>query len=313
MAEAAASGEPAGPGDRATRCGFVALIGAPNVGKSTLTNALLGTKVSIVTPKVQTTRSLVRGIALTGAAQLIFVDTPGIFAPRRRLDRAMVGTAWGSTQDADIVALIIDTRAGIKDDDEAVLGRLAEIRASKVLVLNKVDLVAKPALLALTQALNARTSFAATFMVSALSGDGVADLKAWFAAHVPPGPWLYPADQISDAPLRQLAAEITREKLYLRLHQELPYQSTVETEVWKELRDGSVRIEQTIYVERESQRKIVLGKGGATIKAIGAASRTDIAAAIEQPVHLFLFVKVREGWGDDPERYREMGLEFPKE
>jgi GTPase len=313
MAEAAAPAEPTVPGAEPTRCGFVALIGAPNVGKSTLVNALVGAKVSIVTPKVQTTRTLIRAIALAGAAQLIFVDTPGIFAPRRRLDRAMVGTAWGSAQDADIVALVIDSRTGIKDDDEAVLGRLAEIRAAKVLVLNKVDLVAKPALLALTQALNARAAFAATFMISALSGDGVADLKAWFAAHVPPGPWLYPADQISDAPLRQLAAEITREKLYLRLHQELPYQSTVETEVWKELRDGSVRIEQTIYVERESQRKIVLGKAGATIKAIGAAARADIAAAIEQPVHLFLFVKVREGWGDDPERYREIGLEFPKE
>jgi GTP-binding protein Era len=305
--------EPAAPAGEATRCGFVALIGAPNVGKSTLTNALVGAKVSIVTPKVQTTRALIRGIALVGAAQLIFVDTPGIFTPRRRLDRAMVGTAWGSTRDADVVALLVDSRKGAQEDDEAVLGRLADIRAPKVLVLNKVDLAAKPALLGLTQALNARAAFAATFMVSALSGDGVADLKAWFAAHVPPGPWLYPADQISDAPLRQLAAEITREKLYLRLHQELPYQSTIETEVWKELRDGSVRIEQTIYVERESQRKIVLGKAGATIKAIGAAARPEIAAAIEQPVHLFLFVKVREGWSDDPERYREMGLEFPKE
>jgi GTPase len=310
MAEAAEAAQGPGP---ATRCGFVALIGAPNVGKSTLVNGLVGSKVSIVTPKVQTTRALIRGIALSGAAQLIFVDTPGIFAPRRRLDRAMVGTAWGSTRDADIVALLIDARKGAADDDDAVLGRLAEIRAVKVLVLNKVDLVAKPTLLALAQKLNERASFAATFMISALSGDGVADLKGWFAAHVPPGPWLYPADQISDAPLRQLAAEITREKLYLRLHQELPYQSTVETEVWKELRDGSVRIEQTIYVERESQRKIVLGKAGATIKAIGAAARADIAAAIDAPVHLFLFVKVREGWGDDPERYREMGLEFPKE
>ena len=310
MAEPADAAPGAGP---ATRCGFVALIGAPNVGKSTLVNALVGSKISIVTPKVQTTRALIRGIALAGAAQLIFVDTPGIFAPRRRLDRAMVGTAWGSTRDADIVALLIDARKGAADDDDAVLTRLAEIRAVKVLVLNKVDLVAKPTLLALAQKLNERAAFAATFMISALSGDGVADLKAWFAAHLPAGPWLYPADQISDAPLRQLAAEITREKLYLRLHQELPYQSTVETEVWKELKDGSVRIEQTIYVERESQRKIVLGKAGATIKAIGAAARADIAAAIEQPVHLFLFVKVREGWGDDPERYREMGLEFPRE
>jgi GTPase len=305
--------EPAPAAGEATRCGFVALIGAPNVGKSTLTNALVGAKVSIVTPKVQTTRALIRGIALVGAAQLIFVDTPGIFAPRRRLDRAMVGTAWGSTRDADIVALLVEARRGAAGEDETVLSRLAEIRAPKVLVLNKVDLVAKPALLALTQAFNERASFAATFMVSALSGDGVADLKSWFAAHVPPGPWLYPEDQISDAPLRQLAAEITREKLFLRLHQELPYQSTVETEVWKELRHGAVRIEQTIYVERESQRKIVLGKAGATIKAIGAAARADIAAAIEHPVHLFLFVKVREGWSDDPERYREMGLEFPKE
>lgn len=298
----------------ATRCGFVALIGAPNAGKSTLINALVGTKISIVTPKVQTTRTRIRGIAMHGAAQLIFVDTPGIFAPRRRLDRAMVGTAWGSAQDADIVALLIDARAGLKEDDEAILRGLSELRtARKALVLNKVDLVAKPGLLALAQALNARAAFAATFMISALSGDGVADLKGWLAETVPPGPWLYPEDQISDAPLRQLAAEITREKLYLRLHQELPYQSTVETEVWNELKDGSVRIEQTIYVERESQRKIVLGKGGQTIRAIGAAARADIAEAIEQPVHLFLFVKVRESWGDDPERYRIMGLDFPSE
>ncbi len=301
------------PAEAAARCGFVALIGAPNVGKSTLLNTLVGAKISIVTPKVQTTRALIRGIAMESPAQLIFVDTPGIFAPRRRLDRAMVGSAWGSTRDADIVAFLIDARKGVEDDEEAILRGLAGIRAAKVLVLNKIDLVEKPTLLALTQALNERAALAATFMVSARSGDGVADLKSWFATHVPPGPWLYPEDQISDAPLRQLAAEITREKLYLRLHQELPYQSTVETEVWKELKDGSVRIEQTIYVERESQRKIVLGKGGQTIKAIGAAARTDIAAAIEQPVHLFLFVKVREGWGDDPERYHEMGLEFPRE
>jgi len=297
----------------ARRCGFVALIGAPNVGKSTLINALVGAKVSIVTPKVQTTRALMRGIAIQGPAQLIFVDTPGIFSPRRRLDRAMVGTAWGGAQDADVVALVIDADKGVLDDDEAILSGLGDVRAVKVLVLNKVDLIDKPKLLALTQKLNEHAAFAATFMVSALSGSGVADLKSWFAAHVPAGPWLYPEDQISDAPLRQLAAEITREKLYLRLHQELPYQSTVETEVWKELRDGSVRIEQTIYVERESQRKIVLGKAGQAIKAIGAAARADITAAIEQKVHLFLHVKVRQGWGDDPERYREMGLEFPKE
>jgi len=304
--------EPADAG-AATRCGFVALIGAPNAGKSTLANALVGSKISIVTPKVQTTRALVRGIAIEGAAQLIFVDTPGIFAPRRRLDRAMVATAWGSTHDADIVALLIDAHKGVQDDDEAILRTLADVRALKVLVLNKVDLVEKSALLTLAKVLNERMAFVATFMISARSGDGVADLKRWLATNVPAGPWLYPEDQISDAPLRQLAAEITREKLYLRLHQELPYQSTVETDVWKELRDGSVRIEQTVYVERESQRKIVLGKGGQAIKAIGAAARAEIAAAIEQPVHLFLHVKVREGWGDDPERYREMGLEFPKE
>jgi GTPase len=300
------------PPTPATRCGFVALIGAPNAGKSTLLNALVGAKISIVTPKVQTTRALIRGIAIEGASQLIFVDTPGIFAPRRRLDRAMVGSAWGSAQDAEMVALLIDAHKGVQEDEQTILRGLADVRALKVLVLNKVDLVEKSKLLTLAQALNERTPLAATFMISARSGDGVADLKSFFASHVPPGPWLYPEDQISDAPLRQLAAEITREKLYLRLHQELPYQSTVETEVWKELKDGSVRIEQTIYVERESQRKIVLGKGGQTIKAIGAAARAEIAAAIEHPVHLFLFVKVRQGWGDDPERYREMGLEFPR-
>ncbi len=295
------------------RCGFVALIGAPNVGKSTLVNALVGAKVSIVTPKVQTTRTLIRGIAMVGGAQLIFVDTPGIFSSRRRLERAMVRIALGSTQDADLVAVVIDSRRGLTDDDERILRELAELRAPKVLVLNKIDLVDKPALLALTRKLNETANFTATFMISALSGDGVADLKHWLAAHVPAGPWLYPEDQISDAPVRQLAAEITREKLYLRLHQELPYQSTVETEVWKELKDGSVRVEQTVYVARDSQRKIVLGKGGQTVKAIGAAARAEIAAAIEQPVHLFLHVKVREGWTDDPERYRAMGLEFPNE
>jgi GTP-binding protein Era len=291
----------------------VALLGASNVGKSTLVNALVGAKVSIITPKVQTTRTLMRGIAIVDGAQLIFVDTPGIFSPRRRLDRAMVGTALGSAQDADLVAIVIDSRKALTDDDERILRELADIRAAKVLVLNKIDLTDKPALLALTSKINESANFAATFMVSALSGDGVADLKHWLATHVPAGPWLYPEDQISDAPLRQLAAEITREKLYLRLHQELPYQSTVETELWKELKDGAVRIEQTVYVARDSQRKIVLGKGGQTIKAIGAAARAEIAAAVEQPVHLFLHVKVREGWMDDPERYRAMGLEFPND
>jgi GTPase len=296
----------------AGRCGFVAIIGTPNVGKSTLVNALVGSKISIVTPKVQTTRTLIRGIALEGQTQLILVDTPGIFAPRRRLDRAMVDSAWAGTRDADLVALVIDAHKGVQDDDDAIVSGLAQIPVMKILVLNKIDLVAKPKLLDLTQALNDRAAFAATFMISARAADGVAQLKSFLGDHLPSGPWLYPADQISDAPMRQFAAEVTREKLYLRLHQELPYQSTVETDTWKELKDGSVRVEQTIYVERESQRKIVLGKGGQTIKAIGAAARGEIAAAVEQPVHLFLFVKVREGWADDPERYREIGLEFPK-
>jgi GTP-binding protein Era len=296
-----------------TRCGFVALIGAPNVGKSTLTNALVGSKVAIVSHKVQTTRMLVRGIAMQGGAQIVFIDTPGIFAPKRRLDRAMVTSAWSGAHDADIVGLVIDARKGIDEEAEAILGKLADDRTRKLAILNKVDLVAKEGLLKLALDLNARAAFEATFMVSALTGDGVADLRQWLAANVPAGPWHYPEDQVSDLPLRLLAAEITREKIYERLHQELPYRSTVETDSWKELRDGAVRIEQTIYVERESQRKIVLGKGGQTIKAIGADARKEIAEVVEQPVHLFLFVKVREGWGDDPARYREMGLEFPKE
>lgn len=299
--------------EAAQRCGFVAVIGAPNVGKSTLVNAMVGSKVTIVSPKVQTTRTVIRGIAIEGDAQLIFVDTPGIFAPRRRLDRAMVAVAWSGAQEADIVALMVDAKRGLDDETTAIMEKLSETAAVKVLVVNKVDLVAKPGLLGLVSAANERMNFAATFMVSALSGNGVADVKRWLAAHVPPGPWLYPEDQISDAPMRALAAEITREKIYLRLHQELPYRSTVETDIWKELRDGTVRIEQTIFVERESQRKIVLGKGGQAIRAIGAEARKEIARLIEKPVHLFLFVKVREGWADDPARYREMGLEFPRD
>jgi GTP-binding protein Era len=295
------------------RCGFVALIGTPNAGKSTLVNALVGSKVSIVSHKVQTTRALVRGIALAGEAQLVLVDTPGVFAPKRRLDRAMVTTAWGSAHDADVVAVLIDARRGIDDDETAMLATVKDLRQPRILLLNKVDVADKPGLLALAARLNAEIAFEATFMISALTGDGVDDLKAWLAQRAPAGPWHYPEDQISDAPLRQLAAEITREKLYHRLHQELPYQSTVETETWTELKDGSVRIEQTIYVERESQRKIVLGRGGQTIKAIGAEARREIGEIVEAKVHLMLFVKVREGWGDDPERYREMGLEFPKE
>jgi GTP-binding protein Era len=303
-----ASGEPAG-----RRCGFIALIGAPNVGKSTLINAIVGAKVAIVSHKVQTTRALLRGIATEADAQLVFIDTPGIFQPRRRLDRAMVAGAWTGAGDADIAGAMIDARRGLDDETSALMQRLAGLERPKILIVNKIDLVEKPTLLALVKNATERTAFAATFMVSALTGDGIADLKHWLAGHVPVGPWHYPEDQITDAPLRQLAAEITREKLYLRLHQELPYQSTVETNSWKELKDGSVRIEQTIYVERTSQRKIVLGKGGQTIKAIGAEARREIADIAEQPVHLFLFVKVREGWGDDPERYREIGLEFPKQ
>jgi GTP-binding protein Era len=297
----------------ATRCGFVALIGAPNVGKSTLVNALVGSKVTIVSRKVQTTRALIRGIVVESNAQIILVDTPGVFAPKRRLDRAMVSTAWSGAHDADLVCMLLDARAGVDDEADVILTKLASVAHPKILVLNKIDLVPHEKLLALTSAANERLAFENTFMVSALSGDGVDDLRRALAERVPEGPFHYPEDQMSDAPLRHLAAEITREKIYRHLHQELPYQSTVETDSWTERNDKSVRIEQTIFVERDSQRKIVLGKNGATIKAIGAASRKEIGEILGQQVHLFLFVKVRENWGDDPNRYREMGLEFPKE
>jgi GTPase len=297
----------------ATRCGFVALIGAPNVGKSTLVNALVGSKVTIVSRKVQTTRALIRGIVIDNNAQIILVDTPGIFLPKRRLDRAMVSTAWSGAHDADLVCVLLDAREGIDEEAEAILTKLASVNHPKILVINKVDIVSKEKLLKLAQAANERLKFAETFMVSAMTGDGVDDLRHTLAAMVPPGPYHYPEDQMSDAPMRHLAAEITREKIFRQLHQELPYQSTVETDSWTERKDKSIRIEQTIFVERESQRKIVLGKGGATIKSIGADSRKEIAEIVGVPVHLFLFVKVRENWGDDPNRYREMGLEFPKE
>ena len=296
-----------------TRCGFVALIGAPNVGKSTLVNALVGSKVTIVSRKVQTTRALICGIVIENNAQIILVDTPGIFLPKRRLDRAMVSTAWSGAHDADLVCVLLDAREGIDEEADAIFTKLATVRHPKILVLNKIDLVAREKLLALAKAANDRLAFENTFMVSALSGDGVDDLRRTLAEMVPPGPFHYPEDQMSDAPMRHLAAEITREKIFRQLHQELPYQSTVETDTWTERKDKSVRIEQTIFVERESQRKIVLGKGGATIKSIGADSRKEIAEIVGVPVHLFLFVKVRENWGDDPNRYREMGLEFPKE
>jgi len=291
-----------------TRAGFVALIGAPNAGKSTLLNKLVGAKVSIVSHKVQTTRAIMRGIAIEGASQIVFVDTPGIFRPKRTLDRAMVDTAWGGASDADIVALLIDAKRGVTEDVAPILERLADIRLPKLLILNKIDTVKRDSLLALAADLNARGGFDDTFMVSALSGSGVSDLLTHLAAKVPEGPWLYPEDQISDLPMRMLAAEITREKVFLRLHDELPYSSTVETEQWTEMKDGSARIEQTIYVERESQKKIVLGKDGQTVKAISMASRKELAEIMERPVHLFLFVKVRENWAEDPERLREMGL-----
>jgi GTPase len=296
-----------------TASGFVALIGAPNAGKSTLLNALVGAKVSIVSRKVQTTRAQVRGIAMVDKTQIVFVDTPGIFKPKRRLDRAMVDSAWGGATDADLVALLVDVRKADDPETTAILERLAGVKQPKALILNKVDTIDKPKLMDIAAKLNELATFDATFMVAALTGYGVKDMAAWLAARMPKGPWLYPEDQISDAPLRFLAAEITREKLFERLHDELPYRSTVETETWETKKDGSVRINQTIFVEREGQRKIVLGEGGATIKAIGSAARKEIAEAAETKVHLFLFVKVRENWGDDPERYREMGLQFPKE
>ncbi len=295
-----------------TRCGFVALIGAPNSGKSTLTNALVGGKVSIVTHKAQTTRGPVRGIAPIGTSQVVLVDTPGIFQPKRRLDRAMAQAAWERAGDADLVAVVIDAARGIDRELEPLLSHLGKVERPRIAILNKIDLVPKTGLLRLAADLAALGLFDRVFMISALSGDGVAELKTYLGEAVPPGPWLFPADQLTDQSLRQAAAEITREKLFLRLHQELPYTLTVETADWKERADGSVRIEQTIYVERESQRKIVLGAKGRTIKEIGSAARAEIGAMTGTPVHLFLFVKVRERWAEDPERYREMGLDYPK-
>lgn len=297
---------------RPTHSGFVALIGATNAGKSTLVNRLVGAKVSIVSHKVQTTRAIVRGIAIHENAQVVFMDTPGIFKPRRRLDRAMVTTAWGGAKDADMIALLVDSERGLRGDTEAILDGLKEVRQPKILILNKIDRVRPEDLLKLAAAANETIGFERTFMISATTGSGCKDLMDYLATTLPEGPWYYPEDQISDLPMRQLAAEITREKLFLRLHQELPYASHVETEKWEERKDGSVRIEQVIYVERESQKKIALGKNGEAIKAISTAARKEISEILEQTVHLFLFVKVRENWGDDPERFREMGLEFPK-
>ncbi len=295
-----------------TRCGFVAVVGAPNAGKSTLTNQLVGAKVSIVTRKVQTTRARITAIAVTGAAQIVFVDTPGIFEPKRRLERAMVDAAWSGIGDADIVVLLVDAQTGRTDDTDRIIAGLKAAGRQAVLALNKVDLVKRPNLLALAAALNEEGVFTDTFMISALQGDGTADLLAHLAAAVPAGPWLYPEDQLSDISERLLAAEITREKVFLQLHEELPYSITVETENWQERKDGSVRIEQVIYVRRDTQKGIVLGKGGRQVKQIGADARQEMETVFDRRVHLFLFVKVRENWVDDPERYREMGLEFPR-
>ena len=303
---------PAIPAPAESRCGFVAIVGPTNAGKSTLLNRQVGAKVAIVSHKVQTTRTRITAITLLEQTQIIFVDTPGIFEPKRRLDRAMVAAAWAGADDADVVVLLIDAKRGLDAAAEGTIARLKESRRPILLVLNKVDLVRPERLLELTAAANARLSFAATFMISALSGDGVEDLKADIAARLPKGPWHYPEDQLADVPMRQLAAEITREKLFERLHQELPYHSTVETEKWTEKADGSVRIDQVIFVEREGHKGIVLGRNGATAKAIGAASRHDLEKILERRVHLFLFVKVRPAWTDDPERYREMGLDFTK-
>jgi len=293
------------------RCGFAALIGPTNAGKSTLLNGLIGAKIAIVTHKVQTTRTRLRGISIAGQTQIIFVDTPGIFKPRRKLDEAMVEAAWSGAGDADVIVLVIDANRGIEDDVEGIFTKLNKQSRPCILALNKIDMLAREKLLKLAQACNEHFSFTATFMISALNGDGLDDLRSQLALMMPQGPWHYPDDQIADIPVRQMAAEITREKVFLRLHQELPYASTVETARWKKLRDGSIRIEQVIYVERKSQRVIVLGEKGRTIKKIGELARQEIQESLGIRAHLFLFVKVRDKWTEDPERYFEMGLNFP--
>ncbi len=303
-------------GEQPTRCGFVAVIGEPNVGKSTLVNALVGAKVSIVTHKVQTTRFRIRGIAIEGASQIVFVDTPGLFRPRRRLEKAMVQAAWAGVEDADVILLMVEAHRGLTEGVRAIVEGLAEHlgprRRPVALVINKIDRVRKERLLALAAEMNALYDFEATFMVSALKGDGLADLRRWLAERMPEGPWLYPEDQVADLPLRLLAAEITREKLMLRLHQELPYQLTVETEAWEEFADGSVRIDQVVYVAREGHKGIVLGRRGETIRQVGRMAREELAALLDRPVHLFITVKVRPEWERDPERYRELGLDLPR-
>jgi len=303
-----------------TRCGFTAIIGAPNAGKSTLVNALVGSKVAIVSPKVQTTRTNVRGVAMRGETQIVFVDTPGIFKPRRRLDRAMVAAAWSGAGDADAIVHLVDA-AEVSEhpnghaaaDTASIIENLQKTERKAVLALNKIDAMKREDLLPLVQKMDATGVYERVFMISALKGDGLDDLGAWCEAKMPEGPYLYPPDQAADMPSRLLAAEITREKIYLRLHEELPYATAVETEKWEERNDGSVKIDQIIYVQRDGQKGIVLGKNGNTIKDIGAASRKDLEQIFERRVHLFLFVKVREDWADKREHYREMGLEFPEE
>jgi GTP-binding protein Era len=293
-----------------TRCGFCAIIGAPNAGKSTLVNRLAGTKISIVSRKAQTTRARIRAIVVEGDTQIVFVDTPGIFSPRRKLDSTMVANAWSGAGEADAVVLVVDARKGLDDETRTIIDYLIGAKLKASLALNKVDMLARDKLLPLAEEFTAAFPFARIFMVSALNGDGVDDLKHYIASCMPEGPWLYPGDQTADIQLRFLASEITREKLYDRLHEELPYASTVETESWEDRKDGSVRIGQVIYVERDSQKKIVLGKGGQSIKLIGQMARSELEELLERKVHLFLFVKVRENWAEDPERLRNMGLDI---
>lgn len=296
-----------------TRCGYVAIVGAPNAGKSTLLNQLVGAKVSIVSSKVQTTRARITAIAMEGNSQIVFIDTPGIFKPKRRLDRAMVAAAWSGIDEADAVLLLIDAAKGFNDESRGIVEALQQRKRSHVLLaLNKVDAIPREKLLGLAKALNDAYPFEQTFMISAMKGSGVDDVRHALARLMPEGPYLYPEDQLADVPMRFLAAEITREQVYRALHDELPYAITVETENWKDQKDGAARIEQVIFVEREGQKKIVLGEKGAMIKRIGAAARKEMEQQFERRVHLFLFVKVRENWGDDPERYEAMGLEFPK-
>lgn len=303
--------DPAQSDDAPMKAGFVALIGAPNAGKSTLMNRLVGAKVSIVTHKVQTTRGIIRGILTTGRTQVVFMDTPGIFQPRRRLDRAMVTSAWGGAREADVIALLIDVERGLKGDAASIVDRLKDVHGRKILILNKVDTVAPEVLLGLTAEINELVDFESTFMISALKGNGCDALTDWLEAEMPLGHWFYPEDQLSDLPMKQLAAELTREKLYLRLHQELPYSAHVETESWEEQPDGSVKVNQVIYIQRDAHKRIVIGKGGQALKNISMAARKELSEILDQKVHLFIFVKVRENWGDDPERYLEMGLDFP--